>query len=293
MKTRLTLMIALAVAMLFWSCNIFSPFHSDGSSDDPAVLLSEARSALREGREKEALNMLDRAMAKITPSTPADQAAAIRYFHAVATVRVNNISFQTFIDMMQTVDGGGSPSPQEGIRLFNYAERELAVMLKVFLTVRADLTPVVQALSNGSLTTAQFPYADDAFLSCGVASLVSGFITMMDKDHNPANGFKLDTRVLLEKLNDAYQVALNDPTQASQAIHDELVSIAQQSYSQLEDGFEYLWQYYNTTTFGKPAKGKPPVPPAPLPDNIRSTPSGVFIQIVHTGMSALYHFING
>ncbi|MCI0696098.1 hypothetical protein L0337_29370 [candidate division KSB1 bacterium] len=291
MKTRLTLMIALAVTMLLCGCNIFSPFHSDGSSDDPAVLLSEARSALREGREKEALSMLDRAMAKITPATPADQAAAIRYFHAVATVRVNDVSFQSFIDMMQGVDGGTGEG--EGMQLFNFTERELAQLLKTFQTVKADLVPVVQALSDGSLTTAQFPYADDAFLSCGVASLVSGFITMMDKDHNPANGFRLDTRVLIEKINDAYQVALDDPTQASQAIHDELVSIAGQSYSQLEDGFEYLWQYYYTTTFGKPAKGKPPVPPAPLPDNIRSTPSGAFIQIVHAGMSSLYHFING
>lgn len=291
MKTRLTPMIALAVAMVFWGCNIFSPFHSDGSSDDPAVLLSEARSALREGRDKEALSMLDRAMAKITPSTPADQTAAIRYFHAVATVRVNNVSFQSFIDMMQGGDGGAGEG--EEIRLFNFNERELTMMLKTFQKVKADLTPVVQALSNGSLTAAQFPYTDDAFLSCGVASLVSGFITMMDKDHNPANGFKLDTRVLIEKINDAYQVALDDPTQASQAIHDELVSIAKQSYSQLEEGFEYLWQYYYTTTFGKPARGKPPVPPALLPDDMRSTPSGAFIQIVHTGMSALYHFING
>jgi hypothetical protein len=54
-----------------------------------------------------------------------------------------------------------------------------------------------------------------------------------------------------------------------------------------------LWQYYNTTTFGKPAKGNPPVPPGLLPANIRPTPSGVFIQIVHAGISALYHFING
>ncbi len=293
MKTRLILMIALAVATLFWSCNIFSPFHSDGDSNDPAVLLSEARSALREGRDQEALSLLDRAMAKITQATPADQVAAIRYFHSVATVRVNNINFQTFIDMMQAVEGGGSPTPQDGIRLFNFAERELALMLKVFLTVKADLTPVAQALSDGSLTTAQFPYADDAFLSCGVASLVSGFVTMLDKDHNPANGFTLDTRVLIEKIDDTYQIFLNDPTQAAQAIHDELVSIARQCYPQLEDGFEYLWQYYNTTTIGQPAKGNPPVPPAPLPDDIRSTPSGVFIQIVHAGVSALYHFING
>jgi hypothetical protein len=289
MKTRLILMIALAVATAFWSCNIFSPFHSDGSSDDPAVLLSEARSALREGREKEALNMLDRAMASITPSTPADQVATIRYFHAVATVRVNSISYQSFIDMLQSVDPGAGAG--EGIRLFDFTERELAQLLKSFLTVKTDLTPVVQALSNGSLTADQFPYADDAFLSCGVASLVSGFITMMDKDHNPANGFKLDTRVLIKKVNDAYQIFLNDPTQASQAIYAELVSIVKQCYPQLEEGFKSLWQYYQTTTVGKPVQGDPPLPPAPLPDNIRSTPAGVFIQIVHSGMSALYHLI--
>jgi hypothetical protein len=296
MKTRLTLMISLAVAMLFWGCNIFSPFQSDGSSDDPAVLLSEARNALRDGREKEALNLLDRAMAKITPSTPADQAAAIRYFHAVATVRVYNVSFQSFIDMMQAADLGSaakSSSPQEGIRLFDFTERELAQLLKVFQTVKVDLAPVVQALLDGSLTTTQFAYADDAFLSCGVASLVSGFITMLDMDHNPGNGFKLDARVLIEKIDDTYQVFLNDPTKTSQAIRAELVSIAGKSYAQLEDGLGYLWQYYNMATFGKPAKGKLPLPPAPLPANIQSTPSGVFFQIVHAGMGSLYHFING
>ena len=291
MKTRFTLMISLAVAMLFWGCNIFSPVHSDGSSDDPAVLLSEARSALREGRDKEALRMLDRALTQITPSTPADQAAGICYFHAVATVRVSKVSFQSFIDMMQGVDGGIGVGG--GIRLFNFKEGELTMMLKTFQTVKTDLTPVVQALSKGTLTTAQFAYADDAFLSCGVASLVSGFITMLDKDHNPANGFKLDPRVLIEKINDAYQIFLDDPTQAAQAIQAELVSITRQAYPQLEDGFNYLWQYYNLTTFGRPAKGEPPIPPAPLPNNMRSTPSGVFIQIVHSGMGSLYHFIKG
>ena len=106
MKARFSLFFCLAVAMGSWGCNLFSPFHSEGSSDDPEALLSDARGALRDGRPQDALNMLDRAKTRLGPNPAINSTSAqVFYFHAVATVRANNVSFQSFIDMMQTTGG--------------------------------------------------------------------------------------------------------------------------------------------------------------------------------------------
>lgn len=296
MKLRLLLVLCLAVAG-FWGCNLFSPFYSEGESDDPEALLSDARGALRDGRPQEALDLLDRAKNKLGPDpaiTPTT--AQVLYFHAVATVRANNISFQQFIDMMQSTSAGlakGSPSmhtPQDEIILFDFSAQDLADLLSIFSTVQADLLPVVQALRNGALPPSQFIYADDAYLSCGVASLVAGFIVMLDQNHNPLDGFQLDARLTLRKLNDTYQLLLTDPLKTAQQIQQEVKAIICLSYPLLEDGLECLWHYYNWSTFGKLAKNTPPLPPLTLPAHVRDTASGIFFQVVHAGLTSLYFY---
>ncbi len=302
MKARYLLFVCLAVVSGFWGCNLFSPFFSEGGSDDPEALLSDARGALRDGRPQEALNMLDRAKDKLGPNPPINtQSAQVLYFHAVATVRANNISFQQFIDMMQAAGAGSldksgdTPhTPQDEIILFNFSAQDLANLLRIFYAVQADLLPVVQALRSGALSPAQFPYVDDAYLSCGVASLVAGFVLMLDQDHNPANGFRLDPRLSLKKINDTYQLLLMDPVKTAQQIRLEVVGIIDSVYGPyLEIGLIHLWHYYNWSTFGKLAKGNAPVPPAPLPANVRDTASGIFFQVVHLGLGALYQFAYG
>ncbi len=295
MKARFILLACLAVAIGSWGCNLFSPFHSEGSSDDPEVLLNDARGALRDGRPQDALNLLDRAKNKLGPNPPMNtQSAQIFYFHAVATARANDISFQSFIDMMQAASGlaKGNTSPgavQDEIVLFDFNEQGLANLLRVFSIVQADLQPVVEALTNGTLTSSQFPYADDAYLSCGVASLVDGFILMLDDDHDPTNGFRLDSRLSIRKLDDTYQLLLSDPQKTVEQIRQETIAIVKISYPLLASGLECLWHYYNWSTFGK-LKGDAPQPPAPLPATLQQTASGIFFQVVHLGLSALYQY---
>lgn len=298
MKARFMLIVCLAAAIGFWGCNLFSPFHSEGSSDDPETLLSDARAALQDGRPQDALNLLDRAKSKLPANAPTTTGEAeILYFHAVATARANNISFQQFIDMMQATSGGsmgksGDPvhSPQDEIILFDFDEQDLADLLRIFSTVQVDLLPVVQALRNGTLPPDQFIHADDTYLSCGVAALVAGFVLMLDQDHNAATGFKLDARLSVKKLDDTYQLLMTDPLQTAQQIQQEVKAIICAAYPTLEDGLECLWHYYNWTTFGKLATGDAPVPPASLPARVRDTASGIFLQIVHAGLTALYNF---
>ena len=288
MKARLALIVAVAASLAFWGCNLFSPFHSEGSSDDPQVLLEEARAALRDNRPKDALALLDRAMQS------APQNYNVRYFHAVATVRANNVSFSSFINMMQDAGGtsglpktGVLPGPNGEVDLFDFPEAELRRLLQIFQTVNIDLEPVVQGLIDGTIDPADFPYADDAFLSCGVAALVSGFILMLDNDHDPTTGFNFDSRIAIKKIEDTYQVFIDDPDQAQEQIEQEIKQLICTVYPWLEDGLKCLWQYYNYATFGQYSSNDGPVPPAPLPARIQDTPSGMFFKIVHTGLSAL------
>ncbi|MGH7493359.1 MAG: hypothetical protein ACREOO_13340 [bacterium] len=299
MKERFLLILCLAAVICFGGCNLFAPFHSDGGNDDPEALLSDARGALRDGRPQDALNLLDRAKSKLPANAPtSSQQAEILYFHAVATVRANNVSFQQFIEMMQAGSGsnlakGGVPasSLQDEIILFDFDEQDLADLLRIFSAVQADLLPVVQALRNGTLPAGQFIYADDAYLSCGVAALVAGFVLMLDQDHNAVNGFRLDARLSIRKLDDTYQLFMTDASKTAQLIQQEVKAIICASYPTLQSGLECLWHYYNWSTFGKLATVNAPIPPATLlPGNVRDTASGIFFQVVHAGLTALYSY---
>ncbi|MEZ4700037.1 MAG: tetratricopeptide repeat protein [Rhodothermales bacterium] len=61
-----TSVLFAVVSMLFMStgCNVFESFYRDGSSDDPEVLLDDARYALQNGDPDKAVALLEKAYAK-------------------------------------------------------------------------------------------------------------------------------------------------------------------------------------------------------------------------------------
>lgn len=292
MQRKHSLIVLLLLAMLVAGCNIFSPFSSGDKDNDPQALLSEAQSQLKNNNPKEALTLLERAK-QLSPQTP-----TIRYFHAVATIRAYNVNFEAFIDaLQQSVSGGSANKGWETVaavtdtfRLFDFTEAELQNLLNVFAAVKEDLDPVVAGLINGTIKPEEFQYANDAYLSCGVAALVYGFVLMLDQDHNAANGFILDPRISLTKVQDVYQIFVDDPSKTANQICREVDSIIEANYPPLEDGLRCLWYYYHDATFGQLPAGAPPVPPTAMPSNIRNTPSGEFFKVVYSGLEALKQF---
>lgn len=293
MNLKSSLAMGILLAVFAAGCNIFSPFSSGDKDNDPEALLAEAQAELNNNNPQKALSLLERAKQK-SPGTP-----LIRYFHAVATVRAYNIDFDAFIDALQTT----SASPvadkhhhhfiaavNDTLQLFNFTETELARLLTVFHTVRDDLEPVVAGLVTGKIKPSEFPFANDAYLSCGVASLVYGFVLMLDQDHDYATGFQLDSRLSIAKAAGLYRVFVTDPQKTANQICLEIERIIQANYPLLEQGLVCLWYYYNDATFGRLPNTEPPVPPAALPGNVRNTPSGQFFRVVFEGLSALYGF---
>lgn len=292
MQRKHSLIVLPLLALLVAGCNIFSPFSSGDKDNDPQALLSEAQSQLKNNNPKEALNLLERAK-QLSPQTP-----TIRYFHAVATIRAYNVNFEAFIDaLQQSVSGGSANKSRETVaavndtfRLFDFTEAELQNLLNVFAAVKEDLDPVVAGLINGTIKPEEFQYANDAYLSCGVAAIVYGFVLMLDQDHNQANGFVLDPRISLTKAENVYQVFVDDPAKTANQICREVDDIIEANYPPLEEGLRCLWYYYYDATFGQLPAGAPPVPPTAMPSNIRNTPSGEFFKVVYSGLEALKQF---
>lgn len=292
MQRKHRLIILPLFAVLVAGCNIFSPFSSGDKDNDPQALLSEAQAQLKNNNPKQALNLLERAK-QLSPQTP-----AIRYFHAVATIRAYNVNFDAFIDALQQGVTGGSAAKGWGtvaavndtFMLFDFTEAELRNLLNVFAAVKEDLDPVVAGLINGTITPEEFQYANDTYLSCGVAALVYGFVLMLDQDHNAANGFLLDPRISLTKVQNVYQVFVDDPAKTANQICREVDNIIEANYPILQEGLRCLWYYYHDATFGRLPSGTPPTPPTAMPTNLRNTPSGEFFKVVYSGLAALEQF---
>ncbi|MDZ7268787.1 MAG: hypothetical protein ONB48_13695 [candidate division KSB1 bacterium] len=293
MKLKPVRAAALLLAVLVAGCNIFSPFKPGEQNDDPEALLAQAQAELRNNNPQQALALLERAKQQ-SPQTP-----LIRYYHAVATIRAYNVNFDTFITALQSGTAAPAADKQRGnliaavndtLPLFDFSEAELARLLAVFHAVRDDLEPVVTGLINGTIRPGDFPFANDAYLSCGVASLVYGFVLMLDQDHNYATGFQLDPRLSINMAAGLYQVVIEDPQKTAQQICREVESVIRTTYPLLEQGLVCLWYYYNDATFGRLPVTPAPVPPAALPGNLRNTPAGRFFRVVFEGLSALYGF---
>lgn len=293
MNLKSSLAVGILLAVFAAGCNIFSPFSSGDKDNDPEALLAEAQAELKNNNPQKALSLLERAKQK-SPGTP-----LIRYYHAVATIRAYDVDFDVFIDALQPTTAAPAADKHrrnliaavnDTLQLFNFTEAELARLLTVFHAVRDDLEPVVAGLITGQIKPGEFPFANDAYLSCGVASLVYGFVLMLDQDHNYATGFQLDSRLSINKAAGLYQVFVADPQKTANQICLEVESIIQANYPLLEQGLVCLWYYYNDATFGRLPTTVAPVPPAALPGNVRNTPSGQFFRVVFEGLSALYSF---
>ncbi len=293
MNLKSSLAVGILLGLFAAGCNLFSPFSSADKDNDPEALLAEAQAELKNNNPQKALSLLERAKQK-SPGTP-----LIRYYHAVAVIRAYDVDFDAFIDALQPTAATPAADKHrrnltaatpDTLRLFDFTEAELARLLTVFQAVREDLEPVVAGLVSGKIKPGEFPFANDTYLSCGVASLVYGFVLMLDQDHNYATGFQLDPRISITKAVGLYQVFIADPQKTANQICQEVESIIQANYPYLEQGLVCLWYYYHDATFGRLPTTVAPVPPAALPGNVRNTPSGQFFRVVFEGLSALYNF---
>ncbi len=282
----------LALLVLVAGCNVYEPFHQEGGSDDPAKLLADAKVALANGEPQKALDLLDRAIA-LAPDDP-----QIRYYHAVAIIRVNDIDFLTFFDALGNVNLGEAPagkkavaslfSAQDGILLFDLSEEDLDRMFRAFQRVEVDLSPVALGLIQGRYALDEVPFADDVYLSNGISTLVVAMLSILDADSTDAR-FTMDPRLKIERVDGGgYQVSAEDSNKTASELDDEIDALINWQWPRFLGSLENFWRYYHLTQLGSlPSQALAP-PPAPLPLKPNDSPAGVILEAVHDGVVALY-----
>jgi tetratricopeptide (TPR) repeat protein len=92
-------LLLMVVSMLFMSagCNVFEPFYSEGASDNPDVLLDDARYALMNGDPDKAVSILEKAYAIDSTNTE------VRVELASALFQANGIDLLMMKDLAEFI----------------------------------------------------------------------------------------------------------------------------------------------------------------------------------------------
>ena len=237
MYSKLVKYLLVLTIPFYMGCNIFGGMSSD--DNDPEALLEQGRTALQQGKYVEALGYLDKAMDKDPDNYD------IRYYHSVATVRVNGLDFQTFIDTFQNEDVPAKISadqPGYSIKsdtLFNLDDSTLINIVNTFFVVQGNLEPLVRAMENGTLLPGDFPYYDDVLLSHGISSIVTSMILMLDDDQIYPE-FSLDESFSLQKDGDAFVLQYTGTTDPGDIWNTRIAP----QLPGIQNGLRSLYYYY-------------------------------------------------
>lgn len=293
MKVKRLWMVILLGLLFIIGCNIFEPFHSEGKSDDVEVLLEDAKAALANNQPEKALEYLDKAM-RIDPNHP-----AVRYYHAVAVMRVYGIELSAFFDAFKGAEES-SPTPtgsliqvfskpKQDTLLFQLPEEELQNMLNAFSQVEWDLAPLVEGLRNNTISYADVPDPGDTYLSHGVSVIITAMLRILDND-DTEHDFSMDPRITIKNESGRYVIEIYDPYKTAAELDAELDSLISLYWdSHFEAGRQDFADYYNDI-HGYPLITLPPIP-APLPEPPfppDDSPAGGLMRIVDRGLRALY-----
>jgi hypothetical protein len=291
MSRRLSVIALLGLVALLSACNVYEPFYQEGGSDDPLKLLADAKVALANGEAEKAFELLDRAI-ELAPDNP-----EIRYYHAVAVIRVNRIDFLTFFDALGEINGKSSaPNPkvvtalfsaEDGIPLFDISEEDLTRLYLAFLQVEADLTPVALGLIQGRYPLEDVPFADDVYLSNGISNLIVAMLSILDADTTD-DRFTLDPRLQIQRVDGGYQVSAEDPNKTPAELDEEIDALINWQWQRFLSSRENFWRYYYLTQLGSLPTEVLPAPPARLPLRPNDSPAGIILKAVHEGILALY-----
>ena len=298
---RNLLKITLILLMpLFMGCNIFSGMSSGG--DDPEALLEQGKSALQNGENEKALEYLTDAKSQ----DPGNY--NILYFHSVATARVNQVDFTSFIETFQDVGqnyaNGSAKAALHDVfstqndTLFNISIEQIQDLLRTFLVVNDNLQRIGAAIESGELTVDEFPYVEDVMLSRGLAAIVANMILLIDTD-GVGPEFVLDENFVLERIDEAYQLVFQGNPADFPEFEAEIKSRIQRQWPGIESGVRSLYLYYSWTQCGglPSPESIPAIPGTLSPTNICAPNSETsmawqLFEIAYNGTNSLYGLLN-
>ncbi|KAA3610636.1 MAG: hypothetical protein DWQ05_21705 [Calditrichaeota bacterium] len=248
---------------VFMGCNIFSGMNS--GSDDPDALLEQGKAALQNGENAKALEYFDKAKQKDAENYE------VLYFHSVATARVHEVDFTSFLETFQEVEQNYTPGSAKNAlnqvfstrndTLFNLSLEKLQDLLQTFLVVNDNLRMVGAAIESGELTIDEFPYVEDVLLSRGLAAIVANMILLIDTD-GVGPEFVLDENFILERVDEAYQLVFQGNQEEFPEFKAEIASRVQRQWPGIDAGVRSLYLYYTWTQCGA----------LPAPENMPQIP---------------------
>lgn len=193
------LMLAVLVA---GGCNLFSPFHDEGGSDNLDDIIGDVEAALERGEPDKAYQYAVEGIEKYPNSV------SLHYLGAVAAVQDAEIGFADFASMVRSGDeDDGEPyvamlrawSPAQGETTFFFEDlspEDLEAMAEAFNTSYGLLEAAIQLIEDGEVTPEELAdFESDTRLGLGVSGLLKAVLTVLDQDHDLANGFSLDPSI--------------------------------------------------------------------------------------------------
>jgi hypothetical protein len=192
--------LLLLALLLVGGCNLFSPFHDEGSSESTEDIIADVEAALERGEPEKAYEYAADGIEKHPESV------TLHYLAAVARVQTAEIGFADFASMIRSGDGDDEPdfavlhptALADGDTTFflDLSPEDLAEMAGVFNVTYDLLEAAVELIEQGEATPQEVAnIGGDLHLGLGISGLLKAMLTVLDTDHDLYDGFDLDESI--------------------------------------------------------------------------------------------------
>jgi len=205
-------LLLILVLLLAGGCNLFSPFHDEGKSDDLDDIVGDVEAALERGEPAKAYEYAVAGIEKHPESL------ALHYLGAVARVQSAEIGFSDFSAIFRSdgddLDGGDMASVAvpfvrrvaqgDTVFFFELPDEELAGMADAFNTSFGLLESAAGLLGEGNVSAEdRANFEGDTYLGLGVSAVVTAMLTIIDQDRDLGDGFMRDPEAKVFETDEA------------------------------------------------------------------------------------------
>jgi hypothetical protein len=194
--------VLLLALVLVGGCNLFSPFYDEGKSSDLDDTIGDVQAALERGEPDKAYDYAVRGIEKHPTSV------TLHYLGAVAKVGTEDVHFSDFSKMLRGREENGvvyasailplcsAPAAGDTTLFLDISPDELARLAAAY-DVSYDLLQTAAELigTGGASEQVLIDYEGDINLGLGISGLLKTMLTVLDTDHNLANGFVLNPSI--------------------------------------------------------------------------------------------------
>ena len=188
--------LLVLVVVFAGGCNLFSPFHDEGKSDDLEDIVGDVEAALERGEPAKAFEYAEDGIRKHPESL------ALHYLGAVAKVQSAEIGFADFAAIFRSDGDDGDMEPYaapfadaslaqgDTTFFFDLPDAELDAIAEAFNTSFGLLEPAIALIEEGRASEEEIAnYRNDALLGLGVSGVLKAMLTVLDTDNDLSDGF--------------------------------------------------------------------------------------------------------